>query len=167
MKAKQITLPKNSKARPTTDKLRSAIFSIISDKVEDATVLDAFAGSGALGIEAISRGAKYSLFVDINVDAVKMNVTGIDKNLYAISKGNFLTSNIAGSFNIIFIDPPYNTISSISILDVIYKNNLLANDGIIIYEEFYKTEFINHDNFVLFDERKYGDTVVRFIRKNI
>lgn len=166
MKAKQISLPKNSKARPTTDKLRSAIFSIISEKVENAKVLDAFAGSGALGIEAISRGASYSYFIDLNIEAVKLNVLGIDKNLYSIKKGNFLSTNfVSNPYDIIFIDPPYNTINSDKILSIVDDNDLLSNSGIIVYEEFYKTEFINHDKFNVYDERKYGDTIVRFIEK--
>ncbi len=167
MKAKQISLPKDSKARPTTDKLRSAIFSILSTKIENAKVLDGFAGSGALGIEAISRGANFVYFMDLNINAVNENLKGIDKNLYAVKKGNFLnTSFINEPYDIIFIDPPYNTIKSNEILEVIDSKNLLSDDGIIIYEEFYKTEFINHSNFNIFDERKYGDTIIRFLEKS-
>ena len=158
----RLILPKDSKVRPTTDKLRSAMFSILSDKVEGARILDGFAGSGALGIEAISRGASFVFFADTNTEAVKSNTVKLDKSLYAIKKGNFLSGGFRGEYDIIFIDPPYGVISSDKILETIAKESILAENGVIVYEEFYKTPF-SASSFQLTDERRYGDTVVRFL----
>lgn len=165
MKGMQIVLPKDSKVRPTTDKLRSALFSILGDNVEGARVLDGFAGSGAFGIEAISRGAGYVFFNDLNIEAVKRNTATVQKSLFTIKKGSFLAGGFGAGYNIIFIDPPYGMINSEKILEVIDTHNLLAENGIIVYEEFYKTPFSITEAFLLTDERRYGDTVVRFLEK--
>lgn len=161
----RLILPKDSKVRPTTDKLRSAMFSILGSRVEGARVLDGFAGSGALGIEALSRGATFAFFIDVNTEAVKNNTVKLDKKLYAIKKGSFLSGGFRGVYDIIFIDPPYGNISSEKILEIIYKESVLAESGVIVYEEFYKTPFSTSDFFTIIDERRYGDTIVRFLEK--
>lgn len=129
-------------------------------------MLDGFAGSGALGIEAVSRGASFALFVDVNTDAVRRNVEMLEKGSFAVKKGSFLSGGFQGGpFDIIFIDPPYGLIPSGKILASAEKEQALAEDGLIVYEEFYKTPFEGCPAFELADERRYGDTVIRFLEK--
>lgn len=166
MKAKRLILPKDSSVRPTTDKLRSAVFSILGDRVTGAAVLDGFAGSGALGAEAISRGASFVLFTDTNTDAVSRNALMLPKGSFVIKKCNFLSGGFSGgSFDIIFIDPPYGVIGTDKILSVIAEAGALAEGGVIVYEEFYKTPFCCHTHFYIADERRYGDSIIRFLEK--
>lgn len=99
--------------RPTTDKVKEAIFSIIQFDIEGSTILDLFAGSGQLGIEALSRGAKSCVFVDnsrTSIEVVKENVaaTGFQKQsrISNIESANFLKMSV-DTFDIAFLDPPY------------------------------------------------------------
>ncbi len=157
--------PSGSHVRPTTDKLRGSIFSILDDAVADANVLDAFCGTGALGIEAYSRGAKSVDFLDIDTAAINMNSHLLPKGSYNIYSGNFLTkgATLSKQYDLIFFDPPYAKYSSADILKTIVDANLLADRGLVIYEEFYKTEFLLYSDFQVLDERKYGDTIIRFL----
>lgn len=158
--------PVSSKTRPTTDKLRSAVFSILGDRVEGSIVLDGFAGTGALGIESYSRGAEYVDFMDKDITVLKSNLVLMDKKSYGVKKGDFLKQGIGlrKGYDIIFLDPPYNEYKTNEVLEVVSMGGLLSENGIIVYEEFYKTEFVTADLFELYDERRYGDTVVRFLR---
>lgn len=152
--------------RPTTDKLRSAVFSILSDMQEYPEVLDAFAGTGALGIEAYSRGASHIDFIDKDVSLLKINTALMEKGTYNIYKGDYLKicSTLNKQYDLIIFDPPYNIYKTNEILAAVIRSSILKDDGIILYEEFYKTEFINHDKFKITDERRYGDTIIRFLR---
>lgn len=166
MKAKRLILPKDSSVRPTTDKLRSAVFSILGDRVAEAAVLDGFAGSGALGIEAVSRGASFVFFTDTDTDGVRRNAAMLPEGSFGIKKGNFLSGGFKGGpFDIVFIDPPYGLIGSEKILSVISDEGALAEGGVIVYEEFYKTRFEGFSRFYTVDERRYGDTVIRFLEQ--
>lgn len=168
LKARQLNTQVSSKTRPTTDKIRSAIFSILSDVENYANVLDGFAGTGALGIEAYSRGAKYIDFIEKDITCLKINTSLLEKGTYKIYKGDFFKTAplIHKQYDLIMFDPPYNMYKTNEVLDVVYNNNLLKDDGIIMYEEFYKTEFIVNDYYNIVDERKYGDTIIRFLKKN-
>ena len=168
MKGRQITLPKSSRIRPTTDKIRLALFSIIHDKILSASVLDLFAGSGIFGIEALSRGAEWVDFVDINVSLVKKNTTDIDLKNFGITKKDFrrfLKSSEKRKYDIIFIDPPYGIYSPKEILTLVKNNETLEKNGILIYEEHITTNFdYSWTGMTITDERKYGDTMIRIFR---
>lgn len=165
IKGRQISSPVGGKTRPTTDKLRSALFSILGYGIEGSRVLDAFAGTGAFGIEAYSRGAEYVDFIDRDITSLKMNLSLMKKQSYGMKKGDFFktASLLNKSYDIIFLDPPYNEYKTSDVLSVIRDNSLLKDNGIIIYEEFYKTEFVSIDEYIIEDERRYGDTIVRFL----
>lgn len=162
----QLHSPVNLKVRPTTDKLRSAVFSILSDMQEYPEILDAFAGTGALGIEAYSRGALHIDFIDKDISLLKINTALMENGSYNIYKGDYLKicTTLNRQYDLIIFDPPYNVYKTNEILASVSSNSILKDDGIILYEEFYKTEFINHDKFEIADERRYGDTIIRFLR---
>lgn len=149
--------------RPSTDRLRSAIFSILSDKVEGTYVLDLFSGTGSLGIEALSRGAKFAVFLDIETFNLKENLKqlSINENI-KIFKGDFLSilKKISISFDIIFIDPPYGKYKPSLVLNSI--KHLCHNDTMVVFEEAKNTVFDNIDNsFIEKDSRIYGDTQIK------
>ena len=133
------------------------------DKYEN--ILDAFAGTGAIGIEAFSRGAKHIDFIDKDINTLKINTKLMDKGSYNIYKGDFfkMAKSLNKQYDLIVFDPPYNLYSTKDILDITRECNLLKNDGIIFFEEFYKTEFKVNISFYVYDERKYGDTIIRFL----
>ncbi len=133
--------------RPTTDKVKEAIFNMIGPYFEGGLALDLFAGSGSLGIEALSRGIECSIFIDNDMKAIqtirenlenlKLNDcsevyrTSADQALKAVSKRGL-------KFRIIFLDPPYKKQKLESILKVIHEQSLLSTDGVVVCEHSYE-----------------------------
>ena len=131
------TLQGNS-TRPTIDRVKEAIYSSIHFLVEGSSVLDLFAGSGQMGVEALSRGANYSVFIDENVDATKIIKDNLLKTklnskatVYHTSAEQFLLSN-KKTFDIVFLDPPYAKGTLEKILPLVEK--AVNNKGIVICE---------------------------------
>jgi 16S rRNA (guanine966-N2)-methyltransferase len=170
---------KGQSIRPTSDRSREALFSILGKKVIHSRILDLFSGTGALGLEALSRGGKSAVFVDNNSTALKLLRTNIEifsnttvavGNLPAakivrldLSRGlGSLTKYLGGEtaeFDIIFLDPPYDKGLSLQTLNHLDNSNHLANDGIIIAEERSKANLPEiFNSFKLIDNRKYGET---------
>lgn len=157
--------------RPTMDRVKESLFGIIQNYIKDSTVLDLFAGSGSLGIEALSNGASSCYFFDNNIELVniiKKNTVGmygvhIMKSDYKNSLELLKNSNI--KFDIIFLDPPYKLNLINDCLDKIYINNLLNEDGIIVCE--YENENINTDKFELIKEKKYGSKNIKIYKSKI
>lgn len=162
--------------RPTLDRVKEALFNIIQFDIQDKNVLDLFAGSGAIGIEAISRGAKSATFCDNSMDAIKIIETNI-KNTRSTEKAvvlhkdyslalKYLAKNNT-KFDIIYLDPPYKTDFAEKAIDEIINLSLLSKEGIIILEtdDANKEETIKNKNIQIFDKRKYGRAILIFIRK--
>ena len=163
--------------RPTLDRVKEALFNKIQFNIQDAVVLDLFAGTGALGVEALSRGAKEVIFCDKVLDAInviKQNVistNNLDKSTIINKDYKDVIeyiSKIDKKIDIVFLDPPYKTNLTIESLQKIIINDLLAEDGIIVIE----TDDINKEQEILkieeveiFDKRKYGSVWLIFIRK--
>ncbi len=163
--------------RPTLDRVKEALFNIIQFDIENKNVLDLFAGSGALGIEALSRGAKMATFCDNSYEAIQIIKTNIlnthnEEKSIVINKDYSLALNSLSKqnkkFEIIFLDPPYKTDFGIKSLEAIIKLNILAEEGIIILEtddEEKEKKINNIEGLRVFDKRKYGKVMLIFIRK--
>ncbi len=162
--------------RPTLDRVKEALFNIIQFNIADKNVLDLFAGSGAIGIEAISRGAKSATFCDNSIDAIKIIQTNI-KNTRSTDKAIVLHKDYSlalkdlakkgNKFDIIYLDPPYKTDFANKAIEEIIKLDILSKEGIIILEtdDTKKEEAIKSKNIQIFDKRKYGRAILIFIRK--
>ena len=163
--------------RPTLDRVKESLFNIIQNNLKGAVVLDLFAVSGQLGIEALSRGADKAYLCDINRDAVKMIKQNLEKTklkdkavvINEDYKKALRTLNTNEKFDIIFIDPPYKEdIAVDSIIDIIHESRLKEN-GIMIIE----TDEIERDlreinkieNIKIIDQRKYGRASLIFIKE--
>ncbi|MBQ9314367.1 MAG: 16S rRNA (guanine(966)-N(2))-methyltransferase RsmD [Clostridia bacterium] len=127
--------------RPTRDMVREAVFSILMNHVPECYFLDLFAGSGAMGIEALSRGAKFSMFIDLNPKCVKVIKENLEKAKYVDSSEVYNTDYKKAlnklneeMFDIIYVDPPYNKEMGIDAINVISEKNILKEDGIIVLE---------------------------------
>jgi 16S rRNA (guanine966-N2)-methyltransferase len=171
-KGKKLLSVKGMKTRPTTDRMREALFNILSARIADSNVLDLFAGTGALGIEALSRGASSAIFVDKDGDALSV----IEKNIQScgfedrskIFRCNILVNlkclrTVARPFDIVFMDPPYEKDCVCKSLVNLKKSSALQKGSIIIVEHSLK-EPVPEDlfGFEIFDQRRYGRTLFSF-----
>ena len=159
--------------RPTMDRVKESLFAMIQNNISESIVLDLFSGSGNLGIEALSEGAKEAFLVDNNYHAIQM----IKKNMKElnISNATFLYmdyqkaldyfKNNKNTFDLIFLDPPYQTNYIEKSINLIEKNELLNNDGIIICESD-SLEKIKYSNvWKNVKEKKYGDKYIVLLQK--
>ncbi|MFH1281994.1 MAG: 16S rRNA (guanine(966)-N(2))-methyltransferase RsmD [Candidatus Omnitrophota bacterium] len=168
---RKIYMPKG--IRPTQDKVRKAVFDILGD-IEGLTFLELFAGSGAVGLEALSRGASELTVIESNresIMAIKRNIELLKVtacNLYNLEadKAAKLLSLNKKSFDIIFIDPPYNRDMAKKILQTLEGYDILTAHGLIIVQHS-KAELLPKDSlrFSLIKEARYGDTWLSIFRK--
>lgn len=152
--------------RPTTDRVRESLFNLIMPYVNDAKVLDLFGGSGALSLEAISRGAKESVICDIDQRSIKLITHNTEQlkfgdRMQILNKSaeQFLNKN-TDAFDIIFLDPPYNKGIIRPIIEKIIKTNALSNDGIIVLESDNTDEHDEFSGLEILKQRKYGRTYI-------
>lgn len=162
-KGKLLTLPPQDLTRPSSDRLRQAVFNILANHLSfnGIKVLDAFAGSGAYGLEALSRGAHHATFCENQNTVQKIlqkNITDTLKNSNSKSRVNYDLFQLQSGklFDLIFIDPPYDKGLENEALDYLYKNNLLAKNAIAIIEQRKGALEFNHTKFTRLPQRIYG-----------
>jgi 16S rRNA (guanine(966)-N(2))-methyltransferase RsmD len=152
-----------SGARPVSQKVRAAIFSSLAERVVGAQVLDLYAGSGALGLEALSRGADSAVLVDQSDRALKKNASKFDRQTVTIIRqdvARFLAKEKL-QYDLIFMDPPYAEID----LDLVKQaTNLLQSDGVLVLSSSKRTDL--EDSFGLIQTKLYGDTKISYIQKS-
>ena len=159
--------------RPTSDRAREALFNILSLKIYGARVLDLFAGSGALGIESLSRGAREAFFNDFSKDSiaiVKKNLTAlkiaVNGEEAKVMQSDYLAclEMARGQFDLIFIDPPYRFDYGEKALKKIAQKGLLSENGIAVYER--DIPFDGEiEGLEKYDERKYGKAYLTFFKR--
>lgn len=137
-KGRRLLSPKDDRIRPTTDRIKETLFNILQFRISGARVLDLFSGTGALGIEALSRGASEVIFADNNSNSIKL----IKQNLEKI-EGNYKVWQLSyidaimrceGKFDIIFLDPPFDSALGERAIELIFEKGLLEKGGIIAFE---------------------------------
>lgn len=175
-KGRHLKVPGGSEIRPTSDKVRESIFNIIGhDSIVDSTFLDLFSGSGAVGIEAISRGAKHVTFVDNNIRHIRtikenIKICGFQQASEILS-GNVITilNNFPArkkSFNIVFADPPYSYGKWDTLLSIIVNNVIILDYGFFIIEHSSKVSMPERlNNLENYGKYIYGDTTLTVYRK--
>ena len=174
-KARGVTLktPDGMQTRPTSDRVKEALFSIINFDLPGAAVLDLFGGTGQLGIEALSRGANSAVFVDQREDACKI----IRENLRRTkleSQGRVVRSDYLDylrrsreKFDIILLDPPYAEVFLENALKCITEIDILKSDGIIVAERPVEKELpFEFEGFTRSKDYKYGKTLLTIYRKD-
>lgn len=154
--------------RPTMDRVKESLFAMIQDKVNNSVCLDLFAGSGSLGIEAISNGASLVYFVDNNFSVIKVLKENL-RNLDIENKSNVVLSdykkaleNLRNSkLDLIFLDPPYDLNLIEGILKYISKSNIMKENGCVVCE--YEREILQdeYDNLVCIRSKNYGSKNVK------
>jgi len=150
--------------KPTLDKVKEAIFDMIQFDVVDSVVLDLFSGTGALGIEAISRGAKKTYLVDNNVQAIKIikeNLKGVTEDFSVINQNGLEFLKLTNEkFDIVLLDPPYQTDLGLKAIEILINENKLNENAIIIFETSDALNIeLNYPNFKI-TKKKYGTVAV-------
>ena len=161
--------------RPTLDRVKESIFNIIQNEIQGSTVLDLFAGSGAIGLEMLSRGASKAILCDKSKEAIQIIKKNIEKThmeqyveLYNLDYENTLDKIQKYKFDIIFLDPPYNTDYISKSLRKIIEFKLLNEEGLIILEtddEKRVLKEIENIKVKIVDTRKYGRATIIFLRE--
>jgi len=170
--------PKSIELRPTSDRVREAIFDVVRFNIANSVFLDLFAGSGAIGIEAISEGAKFSVFVEKNPVAlrvIKKNVKmlGIENQALIIKqdvlnfiKRPFSFESFKEKFDFVFLDPPYASKLAGQTMQALLNFSFLKSDSIIIAEhsevEILLDDLKGTNSFKKFREKKYGNIAVSY-----
>ncbi len=175
-KGRRLKALKGRETRPTSDRTKESLFNIIGSRIINAKFLDLYAGTGAIGIEAISRGANTALFIEKNPHAVRiiknnLDLTGLADRAEVLcldaDRAIELLSAKERGFDIIFIDPPYLRGFINKSLSKINNSKLLAPGGLIVTESS-KLEVLPKQvgQLIMFRQEKYGDTVLSFYQES-
>ena len=173
-RGRPLATPRDQSIRPTTDRTREAVFNVLAhrfaDRLAGGRVLDLFAGTGALGLEALSRGAEHVTFVDVGAEARGLirdhiqafGVAGITKLLRRDATG-LGTPGTFGQFDLVFLDPPYGQGLGEKALVEMAGNGWLKPGATLVWEEGVDVPVTVPEGFTLDDEREYGAAAVRFL----
>jgi len=175
LRGRALAAPKSKAIRPTADRLRESLFNILvhafGDPVTGARVLDLFAGTGALGIEALSRGAAFALFIDEGAEAralLRENVTALGlggaSRIFRRDATKLGAAYPVAPFSLAFLDPPYGHGLAAAALTSAFAGGWFTPDALIIVEEAAKAQFAAPEGFTEIDRRRYDDTEFVFLR---
>jgi len=176
LRGRALSAPASRAIRPTSDRLRETIFDILAsrypERLEGARVVDLFAGSGALGVEAISRGAAFALFVDNGTEArallrgnVEALALGGVTRIWRADATKLGRAPAGPPFDLAFLDPPYGQGLAAPALAGLVSGGWLGPSALVVVEESAKAEIAAPEGLGLLDERAYGDTKLAFFER--
>lgn len=170
--------PSGDQTRPTSDKIRGSLFNILNGCIEDAQVLDLFGGTGALALEALSRGAAFAVISDSSrqaIEYIRRNAQNVLKdelhNRALILKADYRTAISSAAnrrFDLVFLDPPYRMVDAYA--DAIVRLDsagALSEDAVIVAERKGNVQVAYPETFEIYDTRAYGETSIDFLRRRI
>ena len=167
-RGKKLLPPSDNNVRPTTDRIKETVFNILCNRYRvGESVLDLFCGSGALGIEALSRGATRAVFVDKSPQSVRLtheNLKGIQES-HAVFNTDYKIAlqKLTETFDLILIDPPYRDGLEEDAVRLIQERNLLRKGGVIFIEHSRRNNLINLPESYIIDTRRCGNTDISFL----
>ncbi|HTV67714.1 MAG TPA: 16S rRNA (guanine(966)-N(2))-methyltransferase RsmD [Rhizobiaceae bacterium] len=175
-RGRPLATPRSNEIRPTTDRTREAVFNVLAHRfagrLEGARVLDLFAGTGALGIEAISRGAASCLFIEETAEGrglIRTNVEALGlqgrTKIFRRDATNIGDAGTIQPFGVVFADPPYGKGFGEKALQAARSGGWLEPKALCVVEEAASAPFAPGTGFEVVDERDYGETVIRFIER--
>jgi len=178
LRGRPLVGPKSQAIRPTADRLRESLFNVLvhayGDPIGGARVLDLFAGTGALGIEALSRGAAFALFVDESAEAralLRENVTALGlggvSRIFRRDAARLGPAHPVEPFALAFLDPPYGQNLAAKALASAREGGWLVPDALILVEEATESQFAAPEGFTELERRAYDDTQIIFLKFNL
>ncbi len=176
-KGRRLKKPDGDTLRPTSTRVREALFSILSHRIRGADILDLYAGTGALSLESLSRGANHAVCVENHAGSLRIlreNVTrcGYNTQCRVISRGveTFLAAassdDIPSVFDIVFADPPYHTSDPTPFLERLGRSGIVSARGVVIFEHFFKQKAPQTvGSLTQTRQSRYGDTMLTFFQR--
>ncbi len=177
LRGRRLVAPDSPRVRPTSDRTREALFNVLTHGIDGfeiagARVLDLFAGTGALGLEALSRGAEFCVFVDDHVDSrglVRRNLEALDRmgqaKLFRRDATRLGDSGRHGTFGLIFADPPYGKGLGEQAITSAEKGGWLGENAVLVLEEDADAVIEIPKGFGMLDQRRYSDTQILFLQQ--
>jgi 16S rRNA (guanine(966)-N(2))-methyltransferase RsmD len=172
MGGRRIKAPPGSTTRPTAERVRESLFSILGAPEPATLVLDVFAGAGALGLEALSRGASHADFVERSDAAIRCLRQNIDalgvRESSRVHRGDArrVLPRLTAEYRWVFVDPPYRSNLASEVLGLLGDGRLLTEDAVIVIEHDRRIESYSRNGCLVRTEvRRYGDTAVSFYRR--
>ena len=174
LRGRPLATPQDQSIRPTTDRTREAVFNVLAHRFPEhlhgARVLDLFAGTGALGLEALSRGAGYAVFIEesaqgrglIRTNVEAFGLTGRTK-IFRRDATNLGEAGTLAPFDLVFADPPYGKGLGEQALRSAREGGWMAPGALCVVEEVASALFDPGPDFAIADQRSYGETVIRFL----
>lgn len=163
-----ISAPDGKLTHPMSSRVRGSLFNIIGDEIKDAEVLDVFAGTGSLGLESLSRGAKHATFIErdrVANNILVENITTLEVNdfstIFQIGAKTYIDKNQDKSYDIIFADPPYNSLQLSTVFSLL---GLLKPNGLMVLSYPGRGELPTVQGVVVVDNRSYGTAALTFYR---
>ena len=171
-KGRTLFSPKDASVRPTTDRIKENVFNLLQGRVAGAAFLDLFGGTGAMSIEALSRGASRAVIVDASRESVAL----IKKNFQKVDVGreaqilelpyDIALKRLTGEkFDLIYLDPPYRADYYEDILVRIRETGVLKEDGIVVFEHATERDFPEISGYLSLDRRKYGSVTLEILKR--
>jgi 16S rRNA (guanine966-N2)-methyltransferase len=162
-----LSVPRGAATRPITDRVKETLFAILGDRVPDASVLDLYAGSGAIGIEALSRGAQQAVFVERDrgaVQALRSNLVRTrleeDARVHEVDVERFLALG-EGPWDVVVLDPPYEVRDIVAPLRALVPH--LAPGASVVIKHFWRTETPEVEGLAVTRQRRFGETMLTFL----
>ena len=163
-----LVAPRDRGTRPITDRVKETLFGILGDRVPDARVLDLYAGSGAIGIEALSRGASHATFVERARPALEALRANLERthladlaSVIAQSVERFLAGTSGEPWDLVFLDPPYELRAIVAPLRALEPH--LAPDAMVVIKHFWRTEVPEVPGLQSVRQRRFGETMLSFL----
>lgn len=177
-RGRRLYAPAGDHTRPTSDKIRGSLFNILNGRILDSRVLDLFGGTGALALEALSRGAAHAVIVDNSrqaLEAIRRNaqsVLGDELSERALILKADYRNGIAGvegrQFDLVFLDPPYRMLDAYGdAVSRLNAANALSQDAVVICEHRAGVALQLPEDFEIYDSRSYGETAIDFVRRRV
>jgi 16S rRNA (guanine966-N2)-methyltransferase len=162
-----LTAPRGDATRPITDRVKETLFAILGDRVPDARVLDLYAGSGAIGIEALSRGAERVDFVERDRNAMRALRSNLERTrlegnaaVHELDVERFLAS-VEGEWDVVVLDPPYEVRAIVAPLRALVPH--LAPGASVVIKHFWRTEAPDVEGLAVTRQRRFGETMLTFL----
>jgi 16S rRNA (guanine966-N2)-methyltransferase len=165
-RGRRLSGPHGAAIRPTADPVKEALFNILAGRIVGACFLDLFAGTGNIGLEALSRGATQATFVESNPSACRLLVANVRRcgyervaAVHPVPVSRFLNHARGPAYDIVFLDPPYQTQDAQRVLPSLGGDAIIHPDGVVVVEHFHKTRLDDRiGHLALLKTYRYGDT---------